>query len=72
MAIPLADNALAAFSLACVGAYTIVQPFRLWFRSRNIRAHGWPPSYLDADGDRHKSCDCEEEPNVHLQTEAKT
>lgn len=22
-----------------------------WMRSRNIKAMGWPPSHLDADGD---------------------
>lgn len=29
-------------------------PFRMWswwLRSQNIRAAGWPPEHLDADGD---------------------
>lgn len=38
--------------------YAITRPFRYAFeaynrklRSKNIAAHGWPPEYLDADGD---------------------
>jgi hypothetical protein len=37
-------------------AWVASRPFwllQLWIRARNIRAHGWPPAHLDADGDRH-------------------
>lgn len=34
-------------------AHVIVTPFRLYFRSRNIQAHGWPKAPFDADGDIH-------------------
>jgi hypothetical protein len=43
---------VALLMVWCV-AYAATTPFRLYFRSRNIRAAGWPPAYLDADGDRH-------------------
>ncbi len=37
-------------------------PFRLvnrYLRSRNIAARGWPPEYLDADGDLKKEPEVE-------------
>lgn len=33
--------------------------FRCWsrlLRHLNVRAHGWPPAHLDADGDFKESC----------------
>jgi hypothetical protein len=38
----------------------LLAPFRLanrWIRHRNIKAQGWPPSHLDADGDLLKKED---------------
>lgn len=45
-----------AFCMICAVYYTIKLPFQLFIyclRSRNIRAHGWPPVPMDADGDIH-------------------
>ena len=33
----------------------IVKIVRLLIRHANISKHGWPPSYIDADGDLHKN-----------------
>lgn len=44
-------NPWTAFFLACIFAWMVVTPIRLYFRSRNIAASGWPPVHLDADGD---------------------
>jgi hypothetical protein len=30
---------------------TPIKIFKYYFRSLNIKNHGWPPSHLDADGD---------------------
>jgi|GEM_PF-1176381 hypothetical protein len=47
-----------AFLLAVLGASLAAYPFRIVFlvwnrlmRHLNIRARGWPPPHLDADGD---------------------
>lgn len=43
-----------ALILAGVVKTAIRTPFHFWnryWRSRNIRERGWPPSHLDADGD---------------------
>jgi hypothetical protein len=40
--------------------YVIKMPFTLtnrYIRSRNIRARGWPPAHLDADGDFNTNTD---------------
>lgn len=52
--------------LAWMAAYAFVMPFRLYFRSLNIRAHGWPPDHLDADGDIHRrtECDCDKTSDI--------
>lgn len=31
--------------------YFVTLPLRLWFRHKNIKAQGWPPAHVDADGD---------------------
>lgn len=35
----------------------VLIPIKLFFRSRNIKAQGWPPPHLDADGDFKESED---------------
>lgn len=43
-----------AFIVVCSVYYFVTFPFRLanrWIRHRNIKTAGWPPPYLDADGD---------------------
>lgn len=45
---------LMAFLAVTVVSGTVHRLFTLanrWIRHRNILAHGWPPPYLDADGD---------------------
>lgn len=43
---------LMAFYVACYfGANLIVMPWSRFLRHLNIRARGWPPPHLDADGD---------------------
>lgn len=49
--------------VAVVAAWTVANVARLYFRSKNIQAHGWPPPYLDADGDQHDVCYCQREPD---------
>jgi hypothetical protein len=43
------------FTIVVMGVVRLaVWPFRLvnrWFRHLNIKAHGWPPPHVDADGD---------------------
>lgn len=53
-----ADHAVTAIILVLILAAAIVGFTQrvVWvinraFRSANIRKHGWPPSYCDADGD---------------------
>lgn len=48
--------------VAAIVAWTAEHIARLYFRSKNIQAHGWPPAYLDADGYQHAVCDCQREP----------
>jgi hypothetical protein len=52
------QNPGTAFLICWVLAWAAVQPFAYGFkaynrhiRGKNIAAHGWPPEYLDADGD---------------------
>lgn len=48
---------LFAFGLAYLVFRLAVSPLNLvnrYIRSRNIRNAGWPPNYLDADGDSVK------------------
>ena len=52
------DHAFAAVAIVLIVAVGITSiaswPFRLvnrWIRHQNIKARGWPPEYLDADGD---------------------
>lgn len=48
------QHTFIAFCMICAVYYTIKLPFWIlnrYFRSRNIRAHGWPPAPMDADGD---------------------
>ena len=53
------QSPILAFFIAWIAAWAFVAPFRLYFRSRNIQTRGWPPDYLDADGDTHRpDCDC--------------
>jgi len=44
-----------AFILICAIFYTIKMALyllpKMIIRGMNIRSHGWPPPYLDADGD---------------------
>lgn len=42
-----------ALLIVWVLAWAATVPFRLFFRHLNIKAHGWPPPHLDADGDTH-------------------
>jgi hypothetical protein len=42
-----------ALLMVWIVAWAFVTPFRLYFRSRNIKAHGWPQPPFDADGDIH-------------------
>lgn len=51
---------LAVVVVVIAAAWAVTRPFRYAFlaynrrlRSKNIAAHGWPPVYLDADGDTH-------------------
>lgn len=42
------------FFIALLLLQLVLAPFRLanrFLRHRNIKAHGWPPAHLDADGD---------------------
>lgn len=32
----------------------VIVPLQLFLRYLNIRKHGWPPPYLDADGDNRQ------------------
>lgn len=58
----MSEHPTAAFFIAWVLAWAFVSPFRLYFRSRNIQAQGWPPDHLDADGDMHRrECKCSDE-----------
>lgn len=52
------EHWFVAIILAMIAAATIRTPFQLawsawnrYLRSKNIRAKGWPPGHLDADGD---------------------
>jgi len=38
----------------CVPATLIFRCWNRWCRTRNIKAHGWPPAHCDADGDFRK------------------
>ena len=44
-------NSLLAVLFVCVAACLIVKRVT---RSINISRHGWPPPYLDSDGDIHR------------------
>lgn len=50
-----ADNPLAALLLVIIPTYivcrTILLVWARFMRHLNIRAQGWPPPHLDADGD---------------------
>ena len=60
----MGEHPVAAFFIAWLAAWAVVSPFRFWFRSRNIQAHGWPPDHLDADGDIHRpECQCQSTTN---------
>lgn len=54
----LSKNEVLVFSLAVVALFALITicstVFRIvnrYYRSKNIRAHGWPPAHCDADGD---------------------
>lgn len=51
----LADRHWFLAFIAMILVYEVaIWPFRLinrWIRHRNIATAGWPPSYVDADGD---------------------
>lgn len=53
----MGEHPVLGFLLACLVYYTIrggIWVIALPFRAMNIRKHGWPPEYLDADGDYKK------------------
>ena len=48
------EHPFLTFLLALLIVEAFVYPFKIlnrYFRSRNIKNAGWPPSHLDADGD---------------------
>lgn len=50
----MGEHPFLTFFLALIAANLLAWPFRLinrWIRHRNIAKAGWPPNYLDADGD---------------------
>lgn len=52
----MSDSPVLTFFLAYLAYYSLRQLswlIALPFRAAHIRKHGWPPAYLDADGD-HK------------------
>jgi hypothetical protein len=51
----MSEHPLLTFVLALIAANVATWPFKLvnrWIRHRNVVAAGWPPIYLDADGDK--------------------
>lgn len=51
----MGDHPWLTFFLAVIVAEVAIYPLKLvnrWIRHRNIVAAGWPPIYLDADGDK--------------------
>lgn len=46
----IAISAAAAIAIYCICA-TVQDVAMRWLRHKNIAAHGWPPIYLDADGE---------------------
>jgi hypothetical protein len=50
----MGEHPWLTFFLALIAGQIAVWPFRLvnrYIRHRNIKAAGWPPKHLDADGD---------------------
>ncbi len=48
------NHPVLTFIAICAIYYAVKQPFWVmnrFFRSRNIKHHGWPPAPIDADGD---------------------
>lgn len=54
----MGDHPILTFALACCATGLVKAPFTMifrmwnrWLRHRDIKAHGWPPPHLNADGD---------------------
>jgi hypothetical protein len=44
-------NPILTFVLFYIAGDVVIKVVRRFIRHLNIRAHGWPPEHLDADGD---------------------
>lgn len=47
----MSNSPWLTFFLAMLLLKAAVAPFKFLFRHLNIRAKGWPPAHVDADGD---------------------
>ena len=61
------DNPFLTFAVICGTFWIISLPFQLlamYIRHLNIKAQGWPPPNVDADGDPVSDETTEEEPKA--------